>query len=199
MQAQPPPEREPPTKASTPAPKPLVSAASPTYKTPSRAPALRIGIGLHGTAGTAPSPALGGSLHASVRWPLFSLGVEGRADAPAGASASQGGRVSSALLGASVLPCVHADPLFLCAHGLFGALNGTGEGVSSPQRATTVYVALGARVGAEIPLSRRWALRTWADLLGTVTPTTLTLDSREVWTTPLVSGTLGVGALMRFL
>jgi hypothetical protein len=96
---------------------------------------------------------------------------------------------------ASVVPCYHAGALFGCALATAGALQGTGSGVDVPEKDTTFYAAVGGRVGAEVRVTEWLALAAFGDLRGTLTRTTLQIDGHDVWTTPPVSGALGVAAV----
>ncbi len=160
---------------------------------------LYVGGGLHGAAGGAPSLSVGGTLLTRLRLPSWSIGIEGRADLPAGTGDRGSGNASASLLGGSLLPCAHTKFFVPCAHGFVGALSGVGEGISAPQRATTVFAAVGGRAAFEWTVGRDWILRAWVDVLGTVTPTTLYVNNVPVWSTPSLSGTLGFGFVARIL
>jgi hypothetical protein len=55
------------------------------------------------------------------------------------------------------------------------------------------YVVTGGRLGVEVPFAPHLGFRGYGEVLGTVTPQAIPIDERPGWTTPLVSGGLGVG------
>ncbi len=183
----PPPKPAPPPPA--PAPIPKVEPAPEPASTPLH---LRIAGGAHLAVGTAPAQALGFWAYAGARWPKLSLGLEGRADLAAEKSEPDGSVSASLLLG-SLLPCVHLGVGFACAVGSLGVLQGSGEDVSQPAKATTLFGAAGARGGVDIPVSDAVGIVVQADVRANLARTTLRLNDREVWSSPPLSGDLGVG------
>src|SRR5262249_1376998 len=81
-------------------------------QTPARGqlPVLEASAGVVGSAGVAPSPALGLGVGAALRWSRVSVSLEARLDAPAGTDAPGGGRVSSWLALGAFVPCFHFGP-----------------------------------------------------------------------------------------
>jgi len=63
---------------------------------------------------------------------------------------------------------------------------------------TTGSLALGARVGAELPIARWLSGLAYADLLVNAVPVRLTSEDREVWRTPLFGGGLTIAAVAHF-
>ena len=168
-----------------------VDAASPA--------ALRAGIDVLGSVGSAPAPALGISAEVGLRWGRGSVALVARADLPATRDDGSGrGGVQSSLLLASVVPCVHHGIALVCAIAAAGALQGSGVDVPDPQHATTAYLAGGARLGAELPLAGPLALRIRLEVLATPTRTALRIDGRDRWVTPTLSGNLGAGVVGTF-
>jgi hypothetical protein len=106
--------------------------------------------------------------------------------------------VKSSLSLISLVGCVHGDPVFAC--GLFGvgAVQGEGYDIAQPESATTPQVAGGGRAGAELRLGRAYALRLQGDLLAGFVRTTLRVEGRGVWTSPPVSGVLGLAFVGTF-
>jgi hypothetical protein len=148
-------------------------------------------------AGSAPAPATGIWLQAGARFSMLSLALEGQAHLPASRSVN-GGSVSASLLLASALACFNVDPFFACAVGSGGALQGSGEGVTEPRKATTFFARAGARLGLDVPLDETLGLVVHAEVAGNLTRTTLELDGQEAWESPLVSGLLAGGMRARF-
>lgn len=149
-------------------------------------------VGSHVAFGAAPDLAFGITTGFALRWKLFQLGLEGRVDAEARGPGPNGGAVKSSIIGASIVPCLQSDPLFVCAVGTFGALRGAGAGVGVPRKETTFYSAAGARLGVELPIAGPLKLRARSDLLATITRTTLFVEQVEAWTTPTLQAFFGL-------
>lgn len=181
-----------------PQPGPSAEATSPE-PSPSPSPSTRLELrgaaGAHVAIGVGPSPALGLTLSAGGRIGRAALALEGRADLPASASVDTGGRVSTSLLFASVVPCVHVGLFAACALGALGSFRAEGEAIMQPLHASKLWGGAGGRLAAELPLGRSAALRGHVDVLAALSPITLQMDGREVWTSPPVSGAFG-GALV---
>lgn len=171
-------------------------------KTPAEQdPGLRVEISLGGLAalGSAPSVAGGFALQGRLRWGKWSAALEGRIDLPA-YQEIPGGEVSSSLLMAGGLGCLHVRSFFGCGLAYVGALRAAGHDVPLPRRTTLLYAAAGARLGFEIPLYSVLSLRLSGDLLATLTRITLRESGgpAEYWTTPPLSGAFGAAAVGRF-
>ncbi len=187
--------------STTPAPTPAAAPPSARESPPSREePAavrsadpvhLRAGLGPVVSFGAAPSTNLGIRAQIGARWRAVSLGIEGRADFPVSQAAVDGGRVSASLLVGSFVPCVHRGVILGCLLGTFGAMRASGESVTSPLHEDKFYAAAGGRVGVEIPIGSFLATQLHGDVLAPLTQITLRLNDRDVWTTPVVSGSLG--------
>jgi hypothetical protein len=176
-------------------------------------PATRIAFegtaGVVASSGVAMSPALGGVLGAALRRGRLSLGLEGRADAPAAVSvrgisspgnlATSKGQVSSELFAATILPCVHVWRVIACVVGQIGSEKDASTGVAGPQSHATAWWAVGGRLGVEVPLESTLGLRVHSDILADPRPRRLDLDGYPAyWTAPLVSTSLGVDAVVHF-
>jgi hypothetical protein len=145
--------------------------------------------------GTAPSVAAGGALFVGARFSFVSTALEVRFDAPASAPL-QSGSVSSWLYAGSLVPCAHYLFVSLCAVGMVGSLQGSGEArVSTP--GSTLFAALGGRLGVEWGLTEAFAVRGHVDLLGNLAPTTLAIDSFS-WTASSLAFSIGAGLVLRF-
>lgn len=192
---EPEPQPAPEPEAPKPAPKPKTPKARPPPPQPKPQPSnlhLSLAGGALLATGTAPAQAIGFFGYAGARWPSVSFGIEGRADLPAEKSEPQGSASASLML-ASLLPCVHVGVGFACAVGSLGALQGSGEDVSRPAKATTVFAAAGVRGGTDVPITESLGVVGFVDLRTNLTRTTLRLNDREVWSTPAFGGDLGVG------
>jgi hypothetical protein len=80
-----------------------------------------------------------------------------------------------------------------------GALRASGEGISSPRDDTSLYAAIGARLGAEAPLgSSSFALGGFADIVAPLRRITFSIDDRAAWTTPAVGAAGGLEVVGHF-
>lgn len=139
------------------------------------------------------------ALFGGLRWPIWSAALELRADAPAGRNASSGGgSVSSWLVLGAIVPCLHVGWASFCAVGELGTLQAQGSGVTNPAAGSSLLAFAGLRAGAELALSRSIALRARAEGLIDLHQPTLDLGSLQVWSAPVVAGTLGLGVVVRF-
>jgi hypothetical protein len=172
------------------------TAASATARTPGPL-AFEGSLGAAGSIGVAPEPSFGGTLGAAVRWRRYSLGVEGFIAAPLTRSASGGGSISSWPLLVTLDPCVYVGPVFGCALAQTGAVFATAAGVDA--RATSsAWWAAGGRVGF---VARAWKslfVRFRVDVLGDLSPARLMFNGQGQWPAPLVAGSAGVDAVVRF-
>jgi hypothetical protein len=145
--------------------------------------------------GTGPSVTAGGAIVIGARISLLSTGLEMRFDAPASTTV-QGGSVTSWLYAGSVVPCLHYLFGSLCAVGTLGSLQGWAEArVSTPR--STLFAALGGRLGAEWAITEAFALRGHVDLQRNLAPTTLSIDSSG-WTASSLAFLMGAGLFVRF-
>ena len=193
--APPPPKPAPPTECPTcpkcPSP-PAIAQAPPERIHP------RVSLGVSGTLGATPTPALGFLVGAGFRYRAFSLELQGRFDVPFATSAPTTGSIRASVLAVLLAPCAHFRVLAGCALVGAGAMLGEGLNVTESRRDITPWAALGVRGAVELPLRRRLWLRAHLDLLGTLTRTTLYLNGTAAWVTPQLSGLLGVSLFASF-
>lgn len=158
---------------------------------------LAVSVGGLLCVGTEPSSLAGGlTLQARLQRRRTSLGLEGRVDLPA-RRAVPGGEISASLLLGGLVGCYHLGPALGCGLLELGALRAAGHDLPAAASATLFYGAGGARVGLELPLAAVLALRLHGDLLATFSHITLreTGTQRAIWSTPPLSGALGVAAV----
>ena len=205
----PPPSAPPPSPAPAPPPPPPAQRPDAGAVVPERVlnraaePAtvrVRVGAAAAGWLGAAAGTTVnaGGEVFAGVRWRDASLDVEGRADLPAtGPPEKLDVRVRSSILAASLVPCLHLGPLFGCAVASAGSQSVTpGGGVAKSQRSSGRWAGVGARVGAEVPVSPALSIGIHADVLREVT-NRVAVNSGDVVvsTFPAIAGGLGLGLL----
>jgi hypothetical protein len=190
----------PPTQQSLPPPPTDRAPVEEPPLAPAPAPKPRPfgGVDVIGSAGTAPSPVIGGAAFFGVRVRALSLALEGRVDAPASTSPSQG-QIATWLIAGNLVPCLHFGPGSACLLGSLGQLRAFASSGSSPSSGTALFAAAGARLGGELRLSDVLALRMHADFLVNIDPCIVRLGGNQVWPAPDVAGTLGAGLVVHFL
>ncbi|HEY3450914.1 MAG TPA: hypothetical protein VGK67_31450 [Myxococcales bacterium] len=188
---------------------PCLAAAAPTAA-PAPAPAapslappepwqLQAHLGPLVNFGAAPgTAAFGATVGLELRRGAFLVGLEGRADFPSSAAFS-GGSVGTSLLLLSAVPCWRASYFGVCAVLSGGAQRASSEGLPAARAVTAPYFAAGARLLGELPLSGPVSLRADAELKAALVRTTVRVGEQPAWSTPPVSGGLGVAAVIRFL
>ena len=195
-----------PPAAATPAPSASTSETRTPQPVPTPTPTPHapppispfVGADLLATVGTAPSPSAGLSLFGGLRSRRWSAALELRADAPAGAHASEGaGSVSSWLLIAALVPCFHLDWASLCAVAATGTLQAQGSGVTEPASGSSILAFAGLRVGTELTLTPALSLRLRLEGLVDGNRPTLDLGTTNVWSAPLFAADVGAGLVVR--
>jgi hypothetical protein len=142
-----------------------------------------------------PQVALGATASAALRTGAWSLAIEGELDAPASRQ-EKGVELRSSGGALKLLPCGHWKLLRACEvtalrwHTATGSASGLGG--------TRNSLALGARIGFELPLSTSFSALTYGDLLLTAVPVRLVSEGRDLWEMPLFSGGIGIAALVHF-
>jgi hypothetical protein len=158
----------------------------------------RIGAGGAGYVGALPAPGAGVDFLVGIASPHAGLDLEGVVVLPSVANTASGAGVRASLTLGTLSPCLRERWLRVCALASLGVLRGEGVAVEPSHQAAAFYAAAGARVGVEAPLGSRLALDTHLDGLIPVTQTTLGLGTANVWTTPSLSGSLGINLVARF-
>jgi hypothetical protein len=209
--ATPPPPSPPPERADLPSPPPPIplpplepqARLPPAHEPPAgpRPPSLVFegSLGVAAAIEVTPGVSFGGTLGADVRWRRLSLGIEGFIAAPSSRSAANGeaGSISSWPLLGTLVPCVYVGPVFGCALAQTGAIFSAAEGVTGGHSSSSPWWALGGRVGVMVRVQPVF-LRFRVDVLGDTSPATLKLDGSGQWTAPVVAGSLGLDAVVRF-
>jgi hypothetical protein len=123
----------------------------------------------------------------------LSLGLEIRGDLPNSGVGADGGAVSVWLVAGGLAPCVQLAVFFGCAVGELGVVHGGGENIAVPNSGARTFAAIGPRIGIELPLSQRFALRFRADVLANPAPAAVILNGATAWSASVVEGTLAAG------
>lgn len=189
--SQPEPEAEvPPTPVVAPAPAPPAKPAAESAQT-----LWSAGLGATFQVGSMPHVAIGATAFAALRMSIWSLSIEGELDAPM-TTREKGVELRSYGGALKLVPCGHWKALFACQisalRWLAASGSVTGLGGAAPS------LALGARLGAELPLNSTFGVLGYGDLLLTALPVQLKSESTELWKTPLFSGGLGIAAALHF-
>jgi hypothetical protein len=163
---------------------------------------FQVRLGGLGAVGSAPAAAAGGSVQISARRGSFSLGLEGRGDlastAPLSFNGARVGEMQTSLLMGTLVPCASRGVLEGCALLSAGAVRASASGLDMPRQVSAPFLAVGARVGLELPLGGILSAGIHADLLAPVTELVLRVSGQTVWTSPSISGALGLTIGARF-
>jgi len=166
---------------------------------PRPGPRLRLGGGPVFSVGAGPAPVFGAAIFGGVRLPSWSLDLEGRADLPGTVERTRGVELGSSILVASVVPCLHGGRVAGCLLATAGALRGEVIDGGAAQQDVTFYAAVGGRFGLELPLSgagpEGLAIRPHLDVAAPLTPTTLSVGGASAWSSPPITGALGIDLL----
>jgi hypothetical protein len=197
----PPPPPEPP--APPPAPPPPEPAPAPVPPPPEESPPIHAHLGAAFVAsdGAAPGIAFGALAFGGVRRAALSLDLEGRVDVPASGHGDSGVVVRSWIAAASLVPCVHVGWAYGCGVASAGWQTATAPEVGAPRTGGAFWAAAGPRLGLEIGLSPRWALRAWTEVLWTLERNSLAVvsyDPSSVYRFGPLSGDLSLGLAFRF-
>jgi hypothetical protein len=169
---------------------------------PTRALRFELAVDAHMTISGAPAVTGGATVRAAARWPWFGIGAEGRFDAAAVTSAegikgAPGAQVSAQTFAGAVVPCAYyPNPYvqpFGCGVVAAGVISVQGAGVNMPARDAHSLFETGPRVGLDIPLHSRVALRASFEALFFVGVPQIHLAGSVVWRSPPVTGLGGLG------
>jgi hypothetical protein len=142
---------------------------------------------------------VGAAAFAGLRARAVSASLELRGDAPASAASKVGpGRVGAWSIQAAFVPCARYRDASLCAIGVLGRLHGESTGITDPSAASGLFLAAGARVGFDWPLSERLSLRTHLDATVDLRRAHLQIGGADAWTAPLVAAAVGAGLAAHF-
>ena len=203
-----PPPAEPAPAVPPPAPPPTADLTREARVPPvtNAAPRVRFDVGLDvlGSINRTPNVTPGISAFARARLSIWSLALELRGDWPeskARSVAIGGGSVQAWLIAGGLAPCLHVAYLAFCAVAELGSLQAAGQDVDPQFSKEALFLAAGARLEFEWPLSATWSVRARVDGVANLYRATLVLGnegSAPVWPAPLLAGTLGAGLAAHF-
>ena len=142
-----------------------------------------------------PEVALGATAFGALRTGAWSLAIEGELDAPV-TTQEQGAELSSSSGALKLVPCGHWQLLRACQVSALRWLTTTSS--ASGLGGTAPSLALGARLGLELPLSPTFGVLASGDLLLTALPVRLASEGRTLWEMPLFSGGVTIAAVAHF-
>lgn len=172
---------------------------APRSPKPSRRLEVRTHASVSGALGTLPSLSVGESFGASLKVGRWFGSLEAGAWLPSSVSTPAGNGGKAWLLFLAGSGCAYGGRLFVCALGTAGDFRAIGTGQLLSHRASSAYVALGARVGVEIPLARPFALVVQGSLLAPLVRPGLRIGEEVLWQVPFVTGDLGLGLRVSIL
>ncbi|WP_233561002.1 hypothetical protein [Sorangium cellulosum] len=185
LRVQPAPDPPPPA----PAPAPPIEAA---VELPARPAGPELRVGLTGAAvfGLLQDTSPGTVLHAALRYPSFSLGLEGLVHWPAVMSVDRG-TVSTWLAAVSAVPCSQVRYLFACAFVSLGVATTAARGVSLDET-STLWLATGPRAGVELPFSDWLAVQIYGDIVLRLSELRVESSTAVLWVPPSAGGLVGL-------
>ncbi|MFS8068147.1 MAG: hypothetical protein ACMG6S_17475, partial [Byssovorax sp.] len=170
-----------------------------------------IGLGSTVGFGIAPRPAVGMTADVGVHWKVDAAPLEGvslrlgvRWDPPARSPPlppfAGGARLVTSRVVGTVAPCGHWWKLYGCAVAELGQLQEAYEDriVYPLGPDHSFYVAIGGRIGIEVPFAAHVGFRGFAEVLGTATNRDMFLSRRLVWSTPASTESFGAGLYVFF-
>ncbi|MGK4006019.1 hypothetical protein WMF31_25600 [Sorangium sp. So ce1036] len=191
-----------PAPPSRPAPAPLPDAPAPPPDAPPEEPPrpawpkLKAGLDGFVSHGILQETSAGPALSIALRYPSFSLGLEGRFDLPVTFRVDGTARVSTWLAAANVVPCAQVHRLFACGFVSFGSMSSSSPDLELTTEAPSFWLALGPRAGLEMPLSEQIGVQLYGDIVIRATPVILTHTSngteRALWEAPSLGGRFGL-------
>jgi hypothetical protein len=159
-----------------------------------RGPGWIIGFAPAASWGALPASTLELSAFAGARWSGFYFELGAAFDLPV-TTGGPGNRIRTSLALVDAAACFHLPwhlPLAGCGTIGGGFLQADGPNFSSPSSGKAPYSFVGARLLAVIPLGPMFELWPSFELRGALARTTLSAGPTPVWTTPPVSGQVGL-------
>lgn len=151
-----------------------------------------------GALGLGPGPSLGLSVGGGIRGEGWSAGLEGRWDAGTRGSVDPNGAVAISVVSGAATACAHLGVAFGCALAAVGRIGASSSGVVRPASDDALFLAAGTRLGVELPMGPRWALRGSLELAAAPLRHAVRIGREDVYETSLFFASLGVGATFAF-
>lgn len=201
------PPAQPGTDAPAPAQRPTALPPVSTPRPPARGDRassaddalLLVGLGPGLGHGFAPSTALGLEIIGAVSKGRAWLGGGLSITATTTYDRADGTGFDGRTLSGWISPCVRTPPFGWCAAGMVGRLYVRGHGVDRALSPATTLAAAGGKVEVMWPALRNFGVVVHAEVLGTLTPRTVSLNYEAVWSTApvFVGGGFDLAAIFR--
>lgn len=170
-----------------------------TTGAPRRArPVWTASLDTRGSLGLGPGPSVGVAVGGGVRGKGWSAGLEGRWDVGTKGAVGSNADVAISVLAGAANACAHVGAAFGCAVASIGRASASSSGITRPASDDALFLAGGARVGAELAMGPRWALRGSLELAAAPLRHAVRIGRDDVYETSLFFASLGVGAVFDF-
>lgn len=195
----PPQQQRPPAQQQPPPPLPAPQRATPDAARSPTSRALADGAHVHvfaavggvASAAVAPSVSFGGEAGVGLRAAAFSVEAEGRVEGMlAPVHVASGDRLDASVLTGALIPCANLREWAPCGVLRLGAFQGHAPDVANPSLGSSLYAAVGARLGYVIPLSGTFSLRPAVEVTFCLNRTSLLVDHETVWTAPPIAAAI---------
>lgn len=151
-----------------------------------------------GSLGLGPGPSLGFAVGGGLRGKGWSAGLEGRWDAGTKGAVGSNADVAISVLAGAANACAHVGAAFGCAVASIGRASASSSGITRPTSDDALFLAGGARLGAELAMGPRWALRGSFEIAAAPLRHSVRIGRDDVYETSLLFASLGVGAVFDF-
>lgn len=146
------------------------------------------------SVGLLPGTSIGGELGAGFHKDWFSLFAAGRVEAqPADATGARGERLEGAVFTGGLQPCFSKGWFVGCGVAWIGVLQGRAPDAARPALGSSMVGFAGARAGVGFPLGSGLRLVPQVEVWVPIVRTTLVYAQQVTWTSPAISGSLGLG------
>lgn len=190
-----------PTETPRPSPDAAATQAAPTpASTPASDFELGAGVGPFVVSGWTPDVAFGGRLTFVGRGPRFLVQLAFEASLPQRHDTDEAGAgFETSVLAASAAPCYRWPVVEACPVLRVGQVRARGFGVDQPQSPRGTLWEIGFRLGAGRPLMESLEGKAYLELAYTLSPWTVRLDERSVFTPPSFVVLGGIDLMAFFL
>ncbi|MGK3981736.1 hypothetical protein WME99_01770 [Sorangium sp. So ce136] len=157
---------------------------------PPAGPELRLGVAAAAVFGVLQDTTPGTALHVALRYPSFSIGLEGHVQWPAAMTVDRQA-VSTWIAAVNAVPCSQLRHLFACAFVSLGVATTSSAGVELIDT-SSFWLATGPRAGIEMPFSDRIAVQVYGDIVLRLSELRIETPEAVLWVPPSVGGLVGL-------
>lgn len=158
---------------------------------------FRGSLGGGASFGTGPQPSPLLRIGAELAGQKWAVRVGGRSDLPTAVSVGSG-QLTTALVAGTFALCGRLEFAFGCARTAVGRIRLTASGFETNRSVAELYAGLGAGVGVEFPVWRRFRWRLEGQLLSAAVRTRAVVDDEVIWETPDLSGAVTTSVVVEF-